>query len=291
MTFASRGGALISGQPAPRDTAPVGGAELEQAFQKRREVNVERLGSIDLLLSNSQRTAEIYQLLGVPAERIVVLHHALKHVDELAFRPMADVSIPIHFATLSGCSNIAKGYQVILGALRILANMGLSKQFRLDVWGGLAQEIRGELLAFENVSYKGTYDLTDLDKLLNGIHVGIVPSVWEETYGHVGIEFLAKGIPVIGNHKGGIIDYTVDGVTGWVNRKCSSQGLAEIMAGIIRSPRQVLDLNRNIRTSYRLYVKTMGQHFHEIQDVYHRLIRKQTSAASHDISNPMACSR
>jgi glycosyltransferase involved in cell wall biosynthesis len=287
-TFAGRGGTLASDQPASRDNVPAGRADLERAFQRRREVNVERLSSIDLLLSNSHRTAEIYQLLGVPAERIVVLHHALQHVDELVFQPMTEVTIPIRFATLSGCSNFAKGCQVILEALRILANMGLSKQFRLDVWGGLAQEIRGDLLAFGNVSYNGPYDLKDLDKVLNGIHVGIVPSVWEETFGHVGIEFLAKGIPVIGNHKGGIIDYTVDRVTGWVNKTCSSQGLAKIMADIIRNPRQVLDLNRNIRANYRHYVKTMKQHFDEIQDVYLRLVVKRPGAASNGALERMA---
>ncbi|GAH32542.1 unnamed protein product, partial [marine sediment metagenome] len=41
--------------------------------------------------------------------------------------------------------------------------------------------------------------MKNLNYILEKADVGIIPSIWEEAYGLVGIELLAKGIPVIGN--------------------------------------------------------------------------------------------
>ena len=47
----------------------------------------------------------------------------------------------------------------------------------------------------------------ELDAILDEVDVGLMPSVWEEAYGYAGVEFLAKGIPVIANAIGGMPDY------------------------------------------------------------------------------------
>jgi len=54
----------------------------------------------------------------------------------------------------------------------------------------------------------------ELDHILDEVDVGIMPSVREEAYGYAGMEFLAKGIPVISNAIGGLVDYTREGETG-----------------------------------------------------------------------------
>ncbi len=79
--------------------------------------------------------------------------------------------------------------------------------------------------------------MSELDSVLDDVDVGIVPSIWEEAYGFVGPEFLAKGIPVIANAIGGMPEYTRDGETGWLNRSCSALELARIMGDISRKPR------------------------------------------------------
>lgn len=247
---------------------------LEEAFQKRRETNVERLNKLDLLMANSRRTGALYQALGVRGDKIAVLHHAHKHIEEIHFRAItaAQVAGPVSFATLNGCASVVKGAYVILNALKDLKQMGLANHFKLYVMGGLAESISSELLAFENVVYRGTYKVSDLDHLLEGLHVGIVPSIWEESYGYVGIEFLAKGIPVIGNRMGGIVDYTVESLSGWVNTRNTADGLAEIMAHIIRHPAEVLELNRSIQRNYARLIKTMDKHVDEIDNVYETVV-------------------
>ena len=84
-----------------------------------------------------------------------------------------------------------------------------------------------------------------------------MPSVWEEAYGYAGVEFLAKGIPVIANAIGGMPDYTREGETGWLNRSCSAEELARIIAGIVDRPEQVVELNERLIATRDSVVKPM----------------------------------
>jgi glycosyltransferase involved in cell wall biosynthesis len=118
----------------------------------------------------------------------------------------------------------------------------------------------------------GPYDARDLDRLLDEFDVGVVPSIWEEAYGYVGVEFLAKGIPVIGNALGGILDYTRDGETGWLNQSADAEGLAEIIAAIAAAPEQVPELNASIRADRDQIVKPFGRHVEEMVGLYEELI-------------------
>jgi glycosyltransferase involved in cell wall biosynthesis len=90
----------------------------------------------------------------------------------------------------------------------------------------------------------------------------------------VGVEFLAKGIPVIGNARGGIVEYTRDGETGWVNRDASAAGLAAIMAEIIERPEQVPELNARIRADRDRIVKPFERHVDEIEQLYREVVER-----------------
>jgi len=255
---------------------------LAQVFQDRREVNIERLNTIDLLVAQSYRVAEIYRTLGVQASRIQTVHLTLKHIDQIQSKQMNNVSRPVRFATLNGCVSNQKGALLILGALRQLKELGLSSGFQLVVLGGVLDSIRDELSQYENVLLSGFYQVSKLDNLLEDIHVGIIPSIWEEAYGFTGIEFLAKGIPVIGNRMGGIVDYTVNNVTGWVNQPNTAGGLTQIMADIVRRPEQIVQLNQSILSNYRRFIKPMGGHFEEMERLYTEVIRAKHKRALSD---------
>src|ERR1039458_8638601 len=181
-------------------------------YQRRREVNVARLHAPGLLVAQSYRVAEIYRTLGVQEEQLRTIHLTLKHLEYIQPRNV-EISGPVQFGTLNGCISLQKGARLIVDALRILESLGLSGRFHLHVWGGLLEEIRLELLSNPNVTYYGWYKVYSLDRMLEAVDVGLIPSTWEEAFGFVGLEFLAKGVPIIGNARGGIRDYTIDGVT------------------------------------------------------------------------------
>ncbi len=114
--------------------------------------------------------------------------------------------------------------------------------------------------------------MENLNYILEKADVGIIPSIWEEAYGLVGIELLAKGIPVIGNKRGGIVEYTIDNYTGWINKSATAQELVNIIEKIIKNPGTISELNENILENRYKIMKTMEQHFQETKEIYHKVI-------------------
>jgi glycosyltransferase involved in cell wall biosynthesis len=252
---------------------------LHDFFKLRREKNIERLKKIDLLIAQSKKVEKIYRhYLGLDEseskDKIITLHLTVKHVEKIVPKRLDKISYPIKFATLNGCASIPKGALLMLETIRILHNKGLSSYFEFHIFGGITKELKKEILQFNNTFYHGPYKLSELNEILENVDVGIVPSIWEEAYGFVGIEFLAKGIPVIGNNKGGIVDYTIDGFTGFVNYGNNAEGMANIIAKIISEPNIIKVLNGKIIENRSKLIKTIRQHFYELDKIYRDIINK-----------------
>ncbi len=253
---------LVHETPAEPLDAPAG------AFQRRRDVNVERLGAVDRLVAQSPRVAEIYRERGVSGERMAVLPFTLAHIEQLRPRAQTSSPSPITFATLGGCASFTKGSQVILDALRRLGEDGLEGRFRLRVFGGIQNEVRDELEAHDGVTLEHGYDRHDLDRLLDGVDVGIMPSVWEEAFGYAGLEMLAKGIPLIANPLGGIVAYAREGETAWLNTSCTGHALAELMARLIADPGLVVEMNTRVLAARDELITPMPDHVASIESLY-----------------------
>ena len=243
------------------------------AFQRRREVNLQRLNRADRLLAMSHRVAEIYVELGVDPDRISVMHLTLAHIADLRPRD-PDGHHPIIFATLGGGEGVAKGSRLLGQAIRILQPEFAAGRLRLLIFGQcdaqLAQ-IAGEV---NGVELRGTFGPSQLGRLLDEVDVGIIPSIWEEAYGYVGLEFIAKGIPVLANHIGGIVDYVRDRETGWFNRSNSGRGLAEIMRGLAAQPQQIVHVSRSTRAARTELIMSISEHAEEVERTYRDLLSK-----------------
>ncbi|MFZ0043929.1 MAG: glycosyltransferase [Solirubrobacteraceae bacterium] len=224
-------GTRQAGAPAPHASSA--------AYQRRRDVNVERLNRLDALIASSRRSAEIYEELGVAGPPVRFIPITPPHIARLHPKRRLNPADPLRFVALNACSSIQKGAHLIVQALAHLTQRGLDGRYRLSVHGAVADEIQDALYAHPSVDVEGDYQAHDLDELLESGDVGLLPSVWEEVYGFAGLEFLAKGIPVIGNAIGAIPDYVLPGQTGWLNRSCSAQELADLMARAIADPNEV----------------------------------------------------
>jgi len=240
----------------------------ESAYRRRRQLNLERLGRVDVLIGASTRLTEIYEQLGVPSARLRTVHLVAGHVARLRPRAIEAPPGPVRFVTLAGAQNEEKGASLLLDALRRLSAEPPAAGYAVDVHGLVDDRVRGELEGLPAVRIHGPYAPDALDSILESADVGIVPSVWEDTYPHAGLELLAKGIPVIGNARGGIPDYTIPGQTGWLNHSCTGAELAEIMAGVIADPAQVVQLNRSIRERREELVKPLDRHLDELDEIY-----------------------
>ena len=243
-----------------------------EAFQRRREVNVERLNRADRLIAMSERVAEIYSLLGVDRTRMSTIQLTLTRIERLRPR-RRKCSHPLTFATIAGLSSKAKGSRLLVDAARLLSDSVPAGSFRLIVLGGVDPAVASDVEQLEEIEVgaHGPFPDSQLDALLDDVDVGVISSIWEEAYGFVGLECLAKGIPVIANAIGGMPEYTRDGETGWLNRSCSADEMARIMRGIVERPAQVTQLNEKILANRSDIIKPMARHGDEIDGVYRGL--------------------
>src|SRR3954447_15284839 len=202
----------------------------EAAYRRRRELNLDRLARIDALVAASTRTTEIYATLGVPRARLRTLHLTAGHVAALVPRAIESPPRPVRFATLAGAASEEKGCLLLLDPARRLEAIAPAAAYTIDVHGVVSERVRRALERVPAIRLRRRYRPAELDSILDEADVGLVPSLWEEVLANAGLEFIAKGIPVVANALGGMPDYTIPGVTGWLNRSCGAEELAGIMA-------------------------------------------------------------
>ena len=256
--------------PVVRRLGPSGGPSPRLAtgdFQRRREENVVRLGQVDRLVAQSSRVEEIYLTLGVESDGLSTLHLTLAHLEGISPRPPREPD-RLTFATLGGFIGPSKGSDLMVETLELLHARGHAGLFELKVLGPVHPTAMARLGDFPELELAGEYDRWKLDRLLGDVDVGIMPSIWEEAYGFAGVELLAKGIPVVANRIGGVVDYVREGETGWLNDSCSADGLAAILAHLIEEPREVAERSRSVLAARAELVKPFARHVAEIDAIY-----------------------
>lgn len=257
---------------------PLPGKDPQFVFQGRRDVFIQQLNRTDRLVAMSSRVAEIYHELGVDADRLHTMQLTLRHIERLRPR-VATGTAPVTFGTLAGLESEEKGARVLLDAMKTLEPAVQSGLLRLVVFGGVDPPLLEEALSLPGVEVAGLFAPRDLDSILDEVDVGIMPSVWEEAYGFAGMEFVAKGIPVIANQIGGMVDYVREGETGWLNRSCSAEELARIVQHIVENRHQVVELNEKLRAGRESLVKPMASHGDEMDAIYGELLAERYDPA------------
>lgn len=236
-------------------------------FQRRREVNVVRLNQVDRLVAMSQRVADIYVELGVEPVRLETMQLTLAHISKLTPRRPSGRA-PVTFATLGAGESVAKGSRILLQAVQQLASEAPQGSFRLLILGHVEPALLDVVSPLVEIELGGPYRSDQLDRLLDEADVGIMPSIWEEAYGYAGIEFIAKGIPVIGNRIGGIPEYVRDGETGWLNPTNTGRGLAEVMLRLALDPGIVSSVAETTRAARDELVITLARHAEQVEALY-----------------------
>jgi len=270
-TLARLGARMAAPQPGPPRTAPppeLAAAAPPEAYQRRRDTNLARLNSFDRIMVYSQAAGRIITELGVRPELVVLTHVAASHLERLHPGRVAGTGEKLTFGMLGVMTSRQKGADIVLEALRLLHERGLTSRFRLLMAGHVPPDAERELHRVAEVEIVGSYTTAELDSLLDRVDVGVIPSVWEEVYGIVGDEFLAKGIPVLGNALGGIVDYVEGGRTGWLNHAIDAAGLADCIASIIAAPEEVVRLSRSIAERRAELITPMSVLAEEVRQVY-----------------------
>ncbi len=245
---------------------------LAVQYQLRRTTNIQRLKKIDMLVARSVNAKNTYKYFLGNDIQITTINPTVKHLAKIKQRNYSKIDSPIKFATLNGLASTAKGADLLCKSVKELNKRKLKNRYELHIFGVISQDKFKEIEHYNNIIYHGTYNKNNLNSILDNIDVGIVPSVWEEVFGYVGLEFLAKGIPVIGNNKGGIIEYTKNNITGFINQSSSAYELTQIMESIIINPNKLVKINNYICNNHNKIIKSIENHFYEMEYIYNSFI-------------------
>ena len=236
-------------------------------IQHRRDVNARRLSRVDRLLAMSHRVEELYRCLGVEGDRLRTLHLTHAHLEHLRPRPPRRPG-PLTFGAIDTLAAPSKGSTMLVEALgRVRAAAGAGR-FRLLAFGFADAASADAVAAWPEVELRGLFEPGDMDRLLDEVDVGIVGSVWEEAYGFVGLEFLAKGIPLLASARGGIVDYAREGETAWLNRSVTAEELAGRMLALIERPAEVDALAARVAAARDTLITPLARHADELEAIY-----------------------
>ncbi len=264
-----RGGGSPAAVMENERAASVPDADL---YQNRRDVNLRRFSAVDVMAPVSAREGELYRHLGVSAP-IVPVKPGLLHIEKMQPQRFEAVPERLRFATINGAASVQKGSRILTGAMRILSERNLLERFELVLLGSTDAQARAELSRYDNVAFRPPFQHSALPAELAGVHVGIVPSVWEEIYGLVVDEFMTLGIPVIGAPVGAIPERIAEGRTGWTMADVSAEALADRMQQLMDRPQDILAVNRHLCDNFR--PRTIREYADELDDLYRRLLSRR----------------
>lgn len=117
------------------------------------------------------------------------------------------------------------------------------------------------------VSFKGWLDAADLAQELANASVVVVPSLWPEPFGLVGIEALAAGRPVIASATGGVEDWLDDGVSGLCVKPGDAHDLARALNELLADPERQMTMGLAGREAVRARFSP-ERHISAILDAY-----------------------
>jgi glycosyltransferase involved in cell wall biosynthesis len=209
------------------------------------------LGSYKAIMTNSEHMRAEYLKHGFAPEYV---HKVALYASNEAMRSQAS-SQPRHSSETPaplpsrllflGRMHYLKGGQLFLEALpKVSAVLGrpLHATFAGDgpertTWERIAarlQDVNSEL----RINFTGWIDQSRVDALLADTDLLVVPSLWPEPFGLVGLEAGLYGVPAAAFAVGGIPDWLTDNLNGYLatGDPPSAAGLAEAIIKCLRDP-------------------------------------------------------
>ena len=154
-----------------------------------------------------------------------------------------------------------KGILVALEALDLLVN-GQNRTsaeeplLHLDVFGDGNEAYLHELQDFlrekhlaQAVTLHGRVAQDELINHYDHADILLVPSLWQEPFGLVVVEAMARGLPVIASNVGGPAEILTHGVNGLLIEPGSEQGLAAAIGLLLNDPGKRIQLGRAARAT------------------------------------------
>lgn len=242
------------------DSKPMIHPERANEYKELRSYYLEMYQMIDEFHFNSQVAKEIFTAyLNVKGKVLSIRHRHMADQRVLKSFPSADE--PLRIAYL-GPVDRYKGFFLLQEALDQLPDTHAG-HWHLHVYGN--DGIPASAPPAEHCTFHGRYEPDQLAGIFAETDLLIVPSIWKETFGFVGLEGLSHGVPVLVSRQAGVKDMIADGVNGWIFEPDPAD-LAQRLTHLLANRHLLTAANRSIVNSE--LDLSMQRHAQDIYDWY-----------------------
>lgn len=228
----------------------------------------EMLGYVDAIISPSHFLRDLFVEDGVAAERIVFSRQGR---DFPNLTPELLEKTQGKHLRIGYLGQIAphKGVHTLFEAVRQLPGVALEVKAYGDSTPFPAYTRRLQQMARQDsrLSLAGVYERTEVSRVLQGLDVVVVPSVWYENSPNTILEAFAHRTPVIVSDLGGMAELVEDGVNGLQFAPGDPSDLAIKLRQLIDNPGLLSQLQKGIGP-----VKTVAEEMAELQGIYRTVV-------------------
>jgi len=137
------------------------------------------------------------------------------------------------------------------------------------------EKIAHELKIIDNVEFLGHLSGAEVRSLYEKSVMLVVPSIWPEAFGKVGIEAMSVGRPVIASNVGGVSDWLTDGETGYLVPPGQPEALSKVVIELL-SDRKKLE-RMAIAARKRSEDFSLDRYTDRMIEFYEKVIKKKAS--------------
>ena len=240
-------------QSVPRDCVRCYPEFSRADFFLRRAYVLRFFALVDMFVSPSHFLAERYVRWGIPEARMRVIENVTAPASADESRVPQDQPGALRVGFFGQISAL-KGIQVLFDAARILDEEDAGG-IQFDIYGdysGQPEEFQSDFLqrlgrAGHNVHYHGPYENQAVDRLMRGVDVVLLPSIWWENSPVVIEEALRNRQPVICADIGGMAEKIRPGVDGLHFPVGDTVALVALLRGLAREPGKLASLRQTMR--------------------------------------------
>jgi glycosyltransferase involved in cell wall biosynthesis len=168
-----------------------------------------------------------------------------------------------------------KGIHVLINAFKMVKNDKLKLKIfgRGDDRDPYVKDILKLAKDDSRIEFCGTFDYSELPKIMKEISITVIPSSYKENFPLVMQNSLAYNKPVIASNVGGMPEVIKDGLNGFLFEQENTEQLARIIHNISQNPDIIEKLKKGITSPPRIESEAL-----QYENIYRNLISQKKNS-------------
>ena len=257
---------------SPAVARVIGMNDEVQSVRDRRSYLKKMLEQADVVISHSNFLQEKIRENGIFTDNFVFLPNGI----DFEGNPPPYVADNSRLLRIGYVGQIArhKGVHILIEAFQGLKTGAHPAELLIygddSRWPDYTAMLKQMAGQHAGIHFMGTYPADEVGRVLDGLDVLVVPSIWFENRPTVILEAFSRRKPVIASDMGGMAEMVRDNVDGFLFRPGDARSLAEQLQRMIDHPGELGRLAAGIQP-----VKAVGNEMDEIEQLYEKVLKQR----------------